>query len=656
MDIVICAIIAVHNRKIKTIESLRHLYKGVPPYVKMHVVMLDDGSSDGTSEAAKVEFPNIQILTGNGNEFWNGGMRRAWQAASSRDPDFYLWINDDTLLNSSAVANLLNTSALFADQAIIVGTTYDAETGKATYGGVCRPDPLRPLRFKLVEPKDVPVAATTMNGNCVLVPRKIYSKVGLLSSKFTHGMGDFDYGLRARKAGVEIWVAPGFVGTCSRNDIKGTWQDLNLPLMERWRKVRSLKGLPPREWLVFTRRHGGNFWIISFIHSYLNVLLVSVRRSSFKAKANSRHPKVALLVNIVAPYRLPIYKALGKEFDLTIYVAGEESNRKKWIESEAQLTRIGVRVRHPFGFTLNRRVGSPNQVKDLRYLHITPGYLLNLLQDRPDAIVTNELGIRTMLALLYGKLFCKPVWVWWGGTLHTERSRGILKRLVRRFLAVNIKNWISYGKSSTEYLSSIGVPTKHVLQIQNSVDESLFNISSDPLCDTRPRPLLLYVGQMIGRKGVSYLLEGLARIQSRGYHFSLLLVGDGPEKNDLIRKSKELDLKSVNFLQSQAPEDMPSIYRSADCLIFPTLEDVWGLVVNEALWSGLPVFSSKFAGCSDEIVPKSQVFDPLDNEDLDRVLISAVNGNFESSDTSKLLTSKEISEKIASAIKKIIRA
>ncbi len=63
---------------------------------------------------------------------------------------------------------------------------------------------------------------------------------------------------------------------------------------------------------------------------------------------------------------------------------------------------------------------------------------------------------------------------------------------------------------------------------------------------------------------------------------------------------------------------MPAVYRSGDILVFPTLEDVWGLVVNEALWSGCPPWSSVYAGCAKELVPMNSIFDPLDPADLDQ--------------------------------------
>lgn len=219
------------------------------------------------------------MLQGDGGCYWNGGMRRAWEDAVELQPDFFLWLNDDTELDADALTKLLRTSAFFADQAIVVGSTRDAQTGGLTYGGVVRPYPLKPLYFERVTPSDRPGSAETMNGNCVLIPGAVAKAVGNLSHEFSHGMGDFDYGLRARQEGFEIWVAPGFVGTCSRNQEAGTWQDRTLPRRVRWQKIRSIKGLPPREWIQFARRHAGLFWPLHWVAPYARVLVSPQRRT-----------------------------------------------------------------------------------------------------------------------------------------------------------------------------------------------------------------------------------------------------------------------------------------------------------------------------------------------------------------------------------------
>lgn len=358
-----------------------------------------------------------------------------------------------------------------------------------------------------------------------------------------------------------------------------------------------------------------------------------------------RNKRVALMLNIIAPYRIPIIRHLSKEFEIKIMISGEESNRKEWNDYiQNELEKLSIQWEPVWGLTIVIPRLFGGKLFDWRFVHINPGYFGSLLRFRPDAVISNEMGFRSAIALLYGFLFLKPVWIWWGGTLHTERSVGLLKRLWRRFLAKVVKRWISYGQTSTEYLQSIGVPKGRILQIQNCIDENLFKQKAVPLLEIEPKPVLLFVGQLIKRKGVDLLLEAASKVQKRGYSFSLVLVGSGPEQDKLKALAQSLGLRNVHFLKEYSPVDMPRVYRSANVVVFPTLEDVWGLVVNEALWSGVPVLASKYAGCTPEILPETNVFDPLSPEEFEMALEKAVRGEIAPPDVSRLLPCERVAQ------------
>jgi GT2 family glycosyltransferase len=281
--VTLAALLSCHNRREKTITCLDALFaQELPAGCRLEVFLTDDGSTDGTAAAVRERFPAVRLLAGDGTLFWNGGMRLAFGEALKGDHDFYLWLNDDTLLDSGALAALLRTHeavrAAAGAEVIVTGTTRSPDDGRPTYGGVERRSRLRRTRFSLVVPGDIPVECETMNGNCVLVPRQVAERVGNLDGAFVHGMGDFDYGLRARAAGFSVWVMPGFVGFCGKNPLLGTFYDGSLPVRERWRRMHSPKGLPPGEWKVFCRRHAGPFWPIFFLWPYVRVLFRQTNR------------------------------------------------------------------------------------------------------------------------------------------------------------------------------------------------------------------------------------------------------------------------------------------------------------------------------------------------------------------------------------------
>src|SRR6185295_10451650 len=140
------------------------------------------------------------------------------------------------------------------------------------YGGLRRTSRLRRMAFAQVAPTDEPQPCDTMNGNMVLVPRPVYLAVGDVDAKFTHAMGDLDYGLRASAAGCRVFLAPGHVGTCSVNPRFGSYQDERLSRSERLRRAASPKGLPVLEWAALCRRHGGPLWPALAVSPYARLL------------------------------------------------------------------------------------------------------------------------------------------------------------------------------------------------------------------------------------------------------------------------------------------------------------------------------------------------------------------------------------------------
>lgn len=270
--------ITCHNRNGKTLACLDALFRNfLSVGYALQVFLVDDGSTDGTTQSVRERFPLVNIIKGDGNLYWNGGMRVAFASAIEMGFDYYLWLNDDTMLYPSAVQTLLNTSrdlkAKHGKGVIVVGSTQDERDGQLTYGGVIRLRKLKPTTFSLIAPCDVPVECDTMNGNCVLVPREVVETVGNLEEKFAHAMGDLDYGLRARYAGFSVWLMAGFAGTCARNAVTGSFNDASLPISVRLRKMMQPKGLPLSSWRVFTQHHAGFLWPVYWLWPYAKLIL-----------------------------------------------------------------------------------------------------------------------------------------------------------------------------------------------------------------------------------------------------------------------------------------------------------------------------------------------------------------------------------------------
>ena len=357
-------------------------------------------------------------------------------------------------------------------------------------------------------------------------------------------------------------------------------------------------------------------------------------------------PRIALLINLVAPSRVGVYERLATALDLIILHGDMESDRSSW----EGVTVESARVRRVSGWQFSLTKSQRGEIFDHWFLHLEPGYITELIRERPDAVITDEMGFRTLVGLAYGTCFRKPVWVWWGGTSHTERHVGWFRKLVRCVVARWATRWISYGQTSTEYLLTLGIPRERILQVQNCVDESWYGTQEESDLEVRPRPMLLHVGRMVAGKGIAEFLHAAARLQREGLRFSIVLVGGGRDSAKLKRLAVELGLRNVHFYSAQPPKSMPGFYRGADVLIFPTMTDVWGLVANEAILSGVPVLCSRYAGCAPELFGPESIFDPADEKCFVAALRKAVTGQLPHAERSRLWSTVEVGNVIVNAV------
>ncbi|TPW27112.1 glycosyltransferase family 2 protein [Martelella alba] len=285
----IAVLLTCFNRREKTLSAMAALFrqKGLGELFNLQVFLVDDGSSDGTGDAVRAAYPDINVIEGTGELYWNGGMRLAFSHGVKKAPDYMLWLNDDTDLDVDAVMRLLITSRDLAAEGhsatMVMGATRDPISGEMTYGGYQR-RPGAVMRLKSVPPlPDRPLSVATVAGNCVLVSQDAIRKVGNLERQFFHAWGDVDYGLRLRQMGGSVWLAPAYVASCAANPAAQKWQDdAGLSLKERFRNINSFRGLYAPDWRLFNRRHGGLLWPLSWCLPYAKLF---VRHLQFRCRS-----------------------------------------------------------------------------------------------------------------------------------------------------------------------------------------------------------------------------------------------------------------------------------------------------------------------------------------------------------------------------------
>ena len=282
----VAVLITCFNRRAVTLRSLSSLAaQDSLDRINTTTFLVDDSSSDGTAEAVQLQFPEVRLLRGDGTLFWEGGMRMAFAAARREEFDAYLFVNDDTVLYPDAIQKVVSCAReqlSSGSPAIVVGSTRSPVTGEHTYGGFFRRIRGPRLTLEKVMPDvSAAVPCDTMNCNFTLIPKEIAEVLGDLEPRFRHQFGDVDYGLRAKKAGFQVVVVPGYIGECAENHAAHLWRDSKASFDMRWRHLLSPKGVPFREWLLFTRRHYGWRWLLYFCSPYAKTILSGLVRGRF---------------------------------------------------------------------------------------------------------------------------------------------------------------------------------------------------------------------------------------------------------------------------------------------------------------------------------------------------------------------------------------
>ena len=262
----LAVLLTVYNRKDCTDKALYHLFQNkMKDDISMDVYLTDDGCTDGTPDMIHQKYPSVVIIHGDGNMFWNRGMYQAWQEASKRnDYDYYLWLNDDTYLMRNAILRMLEDSYCRQDKAIISGATKSANTNECTYG-------LHDKKTdKLLVPNGSLQKGTNLNGNVVLIPKYVFHLLGNLDPYYHHAGGDTDYGLRAKKNGIDVLLSTEYVGLCELHPSLSVWCNPDYPFKQRWKALNKPTGMPLKVLFYHERKHYG--LLVALFHTCTRIM------------------------------------------------------------------------------------------------------------------------------------------------------------------------------------------------------------------------------------------------------------------------------------------------------------------------------------------------------------------------------------------------
>jgi len=359
-------------------------------------------------------------------------------------------------------------------------------------------------------------------------------------------------------------------------------------------------------------------------------------------------PKVYLIQNNIAPYRIKLFSTISKnaDFDFSVVLTAKKCKHRPNWDFDTKKMPFKVQTMKGINVALSYE----------KSFSFSFGLIRKLVSDRPDIVICGGFNSATLITYFYKRLLGGKYIVWSESTDITERRICKAKVMLRRLLARNADAFIDAGTLSRRYLESL-IPeglSRPFFRALNCVDGLVFSSDSE---DYREHDLdmsnissqnILFVGRLNENKGIPMLLEVYREVVKECQNEpGLFLVGEGPLKTHVQKYKCERGLSKI-YIEGQVPYGrVVRYYRTCDVFVLLSLSDCNPLVVLEALHCGIPIICTDRAGnAPDFIVPgeNGYIVDPTDKERIVQCIIEVLSWDSEKRDCAARL-SKELVKK-----------
>lgn len=333
--------------------------------------------------------------------------------------------------------------------------------------------------------------------------------------------------------------------------------------------------------------------------------------------------RVIVITPIPTPYRDPLWCELESrpEVDLQVYYCAERKSDRPWT----------VNWRRPHASEVLPGSNLAKWLGPGKSCFWNPAIRQRLSSARCDALILGGYNHATMLwAIGFARRRGIPYFLMSESHLRAQRSalRRALKFLLVRSVVANAAGGFPTGRDAALYQQHYGARPERLCLVPNVPDVDALHRHAQV---SRPRrsslreqwrlsdaPLVLFAGRLLRFKGADVLLRAFATA-IRHCPAQLAIIGDGPEAENLQQQCAALGLReAVRFVGFVEPERMSEWYAAADLFVLPSSE-TWGVVVLEALASGVPVIVTDEVGCHPDIVCNQRVGDVVPARDPDRL-------------------------------------
>jgi glycosyltransferase involved in cell wall biosynthesis len=305
--------------------------------------------------------------------------------------------------------------------------------------------------------------------------------------------------------------------------------------------------------------------------------------------------RICLLVNTLPPYRVSVFRELNRLSNLHIYLQAESEIDRGW-------SSIPVESSGTWIFNLNLPKLSLGEL----YLYL-PNLNLIKLHRYEHLVIGGWESPANLLLLMLAKFKKRSVTLFYESTQKSHRFKRGPIAIFRSLVMQKVDSVIAPGSLARDAVVAMGVPADRVIQSFNTVDVEWFHENSLSVrSEASDGHTFIYVGQLIGRKNIETLITAFSGLAESD---RLVIVGKGQDRARLEKLSEDLGISSrVSFVGSKNGLDLVAEYGKANTLVLPSKQEVWGLVVNEALACGLHVVVSDVCGVSADTKHMNGVF------------------------------------------------
>ena len=359
--------------------------------------------------------------------------------------------------------------------------------------------------------------------------------------------------------------------------------------------------------------------------------------------------KVLIVFNHPAPYKVRLFNALSKHFDLhVIFERKSASDRNK-----------GFYFEEKYNFTTHKIHG----IKLGREGFLSWGIKRHLQYNEYDLIIMNGYShLAEMIAINWMKKWHAPYVLYInGGTIKKESC---LKKKIKHHYIARANAYFSPDEESNKYLLHYGANSKVIYNYPYST------IYEKEICYNKPDKealrkelglnfdrVFVSSGQLIARKNYLLLVK---EWQKYSENYGLILIGDGKQRKEIEKLIKANNIKNVILTGFLPREKMFKYFQAADCFLFPSKEDIYGHVINEAFSQGIPVISTNKVNSAIKLVKNGKngfLLESLEGMELAEAIEEVVNHDYfnECIKTAKANTIEVMAERHIEMIEEVMK-